>query len=54
MTEKDMVKFIQYQNHELLKGIELYYLPIKIGFLTKEMQKEFNKLILSHVKVKYA
>lgn len=54
MTEKDMVKFIQYQNHELLKGIELYYLPIEIGFLTKEMQKEFNKLILSHVKVKYA
>ena len=49
MTEKDMVKFIPFQNHELLKGIELYYLPIEIEFLHNKMKLEFDKLILSHV-----
>ena len=49
MTEKDMVKFIPFLNHELLKGIELYYLPIEIGFITNEMKLEFDKLILLHV-----
>ena len=55
MTEKDMVKFIPFLNHELLQGIELYYLPIEIGFLGNEMETSFNDLILSHVyrKLKY-
>ena len=33
MTEKDMVKFKPSLNHELLKDIPLFYLPIEIGFL---------------------
>jgi tetraacyldisaccharide 4'-kinase len=49
MTEKDMVKFIPFLNHELLKGIELYYLPIEIGFLNIEMKINFDKFIQSHV-----
>lgn len=49
MTEKDMVKFIPFLNHELLKVIELYYLPIEIEFLTIEMKSNFDELILSHV-----
>jgi tetraacyldisaccharide 4'-kinase len=51
MTEKDMVKFIPFLNHELLNGIELYYLPIEIGFITKMMQKEFDELIISHARI---
>jgi tetraacyldisaccharide 4'-kinase len=49
MTEKDMVKFIPFLNHDLLDGIELYYLPIEIDFLDNEMKTNFDKLILSHV-----
>lgn len=49
MTEKDMVKFIPYLNHELLKGIDLYYLPIEIEFLNNEMKTNFDELILTHV-----
>jgi tetraacyldisaccharide 4'-kinase len=49
MTEKDMVKFIPFLNHELLKDVELYYLPIEINFLDSEMKTNFDKLILSHV-----
>jgi tetraacyldisaccharide 4'-kinase len=49
MTEKDMVKFIPFLNHELLKGINLYYLPIEIDFLSNKMKLEFNNLTLSHV-----
>ena len=52
MTEKDMVKFIPFLNHELLKGIELYYLPIEIGFLSNEMKTSFDNLILAHVSLK--
>ncbi|MEY4541053.1 MAG: tetraacyldisaccharide 4-kinase, partial [Bacteroidota bacterium] len=55
MTEKDMVKFIPFLNHELLQGIELYYLPIEIDFLNSEMKTNFDDLILTHVngKLKY-
>ena len=53
MTEKDMVKFIPFLNHELLKGIELYYLPIEIGFLNNEMKANFDELILSHISWKH-
>ena len=49
MTEKDMVKFIPFLNHELLKGVELYYLPIEIDFLSNEMKNNFDELILSHI-----
>ena len=51
MTEKDMVKFIPHLNHELLKGIELYYLPIEIGFLNTDMKNNFDKFVMSHLKV---
>jgi tetraacyldisaccharide 4'-kinase len=50
MTEKDMTKFQPFLNHELLKGIELYYLPIEIGFLNNEMKTNFDEFVLSHVK----
>ena len=53
MTEKDRVKFIPFLNHELLKGVELYYLPIEIEFLNNKMKDNFNDLILSHVLLKY-
>jgi tetraacyldisaccharide 4'-kinase len=49
MTEKDMVKFIPFLNHELLRGIELYYLPIEIGFLNDKMKNEFDELIMVHI-----
>lgn len=52
MTEKDMVKFIPFLNHESLKDVELFYLPIEVGFLNDEMETNFNKLILSHVSLK--
>ena len=49
MTEKDMVKFIPLLNHKLLNGIDLYYLPIEIGFLSNDMKANFDELILSNV-----
>ena len=49
MTEKDMVKFIPFLNHELLEEIELYYLPIEIEFLTTKMKSNFDEFILSHM-----
>ncbi len=49
MTEKDMVKFVPFLNHKLLKEIELYYLPIEIGFLEDEMKLTFDRLIFSRV-----
>lgn len=51
MTEKDMVKFIPFLNHELLKGVELYYLPIEIGFLNTNMKNNFDKLVMSHLRI---
>lgn len=51
MTEKDMVKFIPFLNHELLKGVELYYLPIEIEFLNTDMKNNFDKLVMSHLRV---
>jgi tetraacyldisaccharide 4'-kinase len=50
MTEKDMVKFIPFLNHHLLKDVPLYYLPIEIGFVDDEMKSDFNSLILGEVK----
>ena len=50
MTEKDMVKFQPFVNHPLLKGIELYYLPIEIRFLDDEMKTNFDELIFERVK----
>jgi tetraacyldisaccharide 4'-kinase len=49
MTEKDMVKFIPFLNHDLLRGIELFFLPIEIGFLNNEMKNNFDEFIQSHV-----
>ena len=49
MTEKDMVKFIPFLNHNLLSGIELFFLPIEIGFITNEMKINFDEFIQSHV-----
>jgi tetraacyldisaccharide 4'-kinase len=46
MTEKDMVKFIPFLNHESLKDIPLYYLPIEIGFINERMKRDFDRLIL--------
>jgi len=51
MTEKDMVKFQPFLQHELLKDIALYYLPIEIDFLDTEMKLEFDSFILSQVSV---
>lgn len=53
MTEKDRVKFIPFLDHKLLTGIELYFLPIEIDFLSDEMRRDFDDLILNHVDVKY-
>jgi hypothetical protein len=44
-----MVKFIPFLNYDLLKGIELYYLPIEIGFITNEMKSKFDEMIITHV-----
>jgi tetraacyldisaccharide 4'-kinase len=49
MTEKDMVKFIPFLNHTLLKEIPLYYLPIEIGFVDDEMRLSFNNFIFESV-----
>jgi tetraacyldisaccharide 4'-kinase len=50
MTEKDMVKFIPFLNHHLLKDIPLYYLPIEIEFVNDEMKRDFDSLIFGEVK----
>jgi tetraacyldisaccharide 4'-kinase len=47
MTEKDMVKFKPFLNHELLRNISLYYLPIEIGFLEENVRNDFDRLIFS-------
>ena len=44
MTEKDMVKFKPLLGHKLLRGIDLFYLPIEVGFLN-----ENDKLIFETV-----
>jgi tetraacyldisaccharide 4'-kinase len=49
MTEKDMVKFIPFLNHHLLKDVPLYYLPIEIGFFDKKMKTNFDKLIFTQI-----
>jgi tetraacyldisaccharide 4'-kinase len=42
MTEKDMVKFKPFLNHELLRDIPLFYLPIEIGFLNESEKLIFD------------
>lgn len=42
MTEKDMVKFRSFLNHELLRDIPLFYLPIEIGFLNESEKLIFD------------
>ena len=42
MTEKDMVKFKPFLNHELLKDIPLFYLPIEICFLNENEKLIFE------------
>ena len=42
MTEKDMVKFKPLLNHELLKDIPLFYLPIEVGFLNENDELIFE------------
>jgi tetraacyldisaccharide 4'-kinase len=42
MTEKDMVKFKPFLNHELLRDIALFYLPIEIGFLNESEKLIFD------------
>ena len=49
MTEKDMVKFKPLLNHELLKDIPLFYLPIEVGFLNENDELIFDKLIHNKV-----
>jgi tetraacyldisaccharide 4'-kinase len=49
MTEKDMVKFIPFLNHHLLKDIPLYYLPIEIGFVDDKMRLSFDNFIFQSV-----
>jgi tetraacyldisaccharide 4'-kinase len=51
MTEKDMVKFIPFLNHNLLKDVPLYYLPIEIGFVNDGMKRDFEYLILSQLSI---
>lgn len=46
MTEKDMVKFKPFLNHDLLKEIPLFYLPIEIGFLNENEKLIFDRIIL--------
>ncbi len=50
MTEKDMVKFIPFFNHPLLKDISLFYLPIEIDFVNIKMKTEFDRLIFEEVR----
>jgi tetraacyldisaccharide 4'-kinase len=42
MTEKDMVKFKPFFNHELLRDIPLFYLPIEIGFINESEKLNFE------------
>ncbi|MDZ7898557.1 MAG: tetraacyldisaccharide 4'-kinase [Arcicella sp.] len=42
MTEKDMVKFQPFLNHDLLKNIPVFYLPIEVGFLSEEQRLIFE------------
>lgn len=49
MTEKDMVKFKPFLNHERLKDISLYYLPIKIGFLDESERLIFDNLVQNSI-----
>lgn len=52
MTEKDMVKFKPFLNHDLLKDISLYYLPIEIGFLPENEKLIFDNIVLNNVNLK--
>jgi tetraacyldisaccharide 4'-kinase len=49
MTEKDMVKFKPFLNHELLKNITIFYLSIEVGFLNEEEKKNFDRIVLENV-----
>lgn len=49
MTEKDMVKFKPFLNHQLLKDIPLFYLPIEIGFLNEDEQLIFDNLVQNNI-----
>jgi tetraacyldisaccharide 4'-kinase len=46
MTEKDMVKIQPFLNHELLRSIPLFYLPIETGFLNENEKLIFDSVIL--------
>ncbi len=52
MTEKDMVKFRPLLNHDLLKDILLFYLPIEIGFLNENEKLFFDDLVQNNVNLK--
>ena len=45
MTEKDVVKFKPFLNHDLLKDISLFYLPIEIGFLNENEKLIFDNSV---------
>lgn len=49
MTEKDMVKFKPFLNHDLLKDISLFYLPIEIGFLHEKEKIIFDNLVKNNI-----
>lgn len=49
MTEKDAVRLTQTQIPDEIKPF-IYYLPIKVEFISEEEQQLFNKKILNHVR----
>lgn len=53
MTEKDMVKFRPFLNHDLVKDISFFYLPIKIGFLNENEKFIFDNLVINNVNLKF-
>ena len=50
MTEKDMVKFKPFLNHELLKDIPLFYLPIETSFLNENEKLVFDRIFFDSLR----
>jgi len=49
-TEKDSVRLSQFGETENFSNLPLFYIPIEVGFVTKQEEESFNKIISNYVR----
>lgn len=49
-TEKDAVRLSLFGDTENLRNLPLFYIPIEVGFVTKQEEESFNKILSNYVR----